>query len=229
MRKFEKILIIDDNEEISDLLTDFLEVEGFTVYSAKNTTKADQYLANKQIDCIILDIMMPGEDGFSFCKRVRHEKNIPILFLSALEQDMDKIRGLSLGADDYIVKTASPAEVVARIKAVERRTLHIPNERQDKIAFGALVIHVGAREILINGEELSLTTIEFNILHYLVENANLVLTYEQIIERVWGSELYDFHSVRVYVAKLRKKLQPFHNVPEIETIRSVGYKLRVAN
>lgn len=225
---FRNILIVDDHIEIIQLMTDFLEMESYKVYSAKNAEEAEMLLRRVTIDCIILDVMMPGVDGFTLCKRIRKESEVPILFLSAYQTDADKIRGLMLGADDYIVKTASPSEIVARVKAVERRiAIHSRKviDTQRILSINQLELNQDTRSVKVAHQEVELTTIEFDILHYFMENEGIVLTYEQIIDRIWKDDVTGFHNVRVHIAKLREKLAPFEVIPEIKTIRSVGYKL----
>ncbi|WP_428912122.1 response regulator transcription factor [Niallia sp. Krafla_26] len=225
---FRNILIVDDHIEIIQLMTDFLEMENYNVYSAKNAKEAESLLSQVKLDCVILDIMMPGIDGFALCKRIRKESEVPIIFLSAYQTDADKIRGLTLGADDYIVKTASPSEIVARVKALERRIgmyLRKAKESQRVLSVDQLELNQDSRSVKAANKEVELTTIEFDLLQYFMENEGNVLTYEQIIERIWNDEVTGFHSVRVHVANLREKLAPFSSVPEIKTVRSVGYQL----
>ncbi|WP_106766259.1 response regulator transcription factor [Paenibacillus faecalis] len=225
---FTNILIVDDHIEIIQLMTDFLEMENYKVYSAKNAEEAQSLLRQVKIDCIILDIMMPGIDGFALCKRIRKESEVPILFLSAYQSDADKIRGLTLGADDYIVKTASPSEIVARVKAVERRfAIHTRKAREARrvLSIDQLELNEDTRSVKVAQKEVDLTTIEFDLLHFFMENEGIVLTYEQIIERIWNDDVTSFHSVRVHVANLREKLAPFSSIPEIKTVRAVGYQL----
>ena len=226
---FRNILIVDDHIEIIQLMTDFLEMENYKVYSARNAEETETLLCQVTIDCIILDVMMPGSDGFTLCKRIRKESEVPILFLSAYQTDADKIRGLMLGADDYIVKTASPSEVVARVKAVERRiAIHSRKaiDTQRVLSINQLELNLDTRSVKVARQEVELTTIEFDILHYFMENEGIVLTYEQIIDRIWNDDVTGFHNVRVHIAKLREKLAPFNAIPEIKTIRSIGYQLQ---
>lgn len=225
---FRNILIVDDHIEIIQLMTDFLEMDGYRVYSAKNAEEAETLLRNVTIDCIILDVMMPGVDGFTLCKRIRKESEVPVLFLSAYQTDADKIRGLMLGADDYIVKTASPSEIVARVKAVERRIAIYSGkviDTQRILSINQLELNQDTRSVKVAHQEVELTTIEFDILHYFMNNEGIVLTYEQIIDRIWKDDVTGFHNVRVHIAKLREKLAPFEAIPEIKTVRSVGYQL----
>lgn len=225
---FRNILIVDDHIEIIQLMTDFLEMEKYKVYSANNAEEAESLLLQLTIDCIILDIMMPGIDGFTLCKRIRKESEVPILFLSAYQTDADKIRGLMLGADDYIVKTASPSEIVARVKAVERRiAIHSRKavDEQRVLSIDRLELNQDTRSVKVEHQDVDLTTIEFDLLLYFMENEGIVLTYEQIIDKIWNDDVTGFHSVRVHVAKLREKLASFDAIPEIKTIRSVGYQL----
>lgn len=225
---FRNILIVDDHLEIIQLMTDFLEVESYKVFSAENAIEAESLLHKVKIDCIILDIMMPGIDGFTLCRKIRKESDVPILILSAHQSDADKIRGLTLGADDYIVKSASPSEIVARVKAVERRIAVHPQRSKEALrilSIGQLELNKDTWSVKVGHQEVELTAIEFNLLHYFMENEGIVLTYEQIIGRIWNDDVTGYHSVRVHVANLREKLTSFSSIPEIRTIRSVGYQL----
>lgn len=175
--KFQHILLVDDQPEIIELMTDYLEASGYTIFTASNAADADQWIQEEKIDLILLDIMMPGEDGFSFCKRIREHYAMPILFLSAKESDADKIRGLTIGADDYIVKSASPAEIVARIKAMDRRLSSFDTEVNTTVSG----IHVDekAMEIKMEGQPLDLTFIEYKLFMYFYDHLEQVLTFDQ--------------------------------------------------
>ncbi|WP_020620540.1 response regulator transcription factor [Paenibacillus daejeonensis] len=224
--KLQQLLLVDDQPEIIELMTDYLEASGYTIFTASNATEASQWIAQERIDLILLDIMMPGEDGFSFCKRVRERHTMPILFLSAKESDADKIRGLTIGADDYIVKSASPAEIVARVKAIGRRMSSIDDIERSVIP--GVKVDERAMEIKMEGHLLDLTFIEYKLFMYFYEHLAQVLTYEQILNRVWGHDLYDYQNIRVYVARLREKLSPYSHIVQLHNIRSVGYKLSEA-
>jgi DNA-binding response OmpR family regulator len=228
-----RILLVDDEKEIMELLEDFLVVEGYEVYKASNAEQARKVLLQTDIDLLLLDIMMPGESGFSLCKSIRQESTIPILFLTALEKDTDIIRGLHIGADDYIVKSASPGEIVARIKALERRLVlssSLPNsERENIVRFKNLSINKQTRVVSISGQIVSLTAKEYELLSLLTDHPKQVFTYDQLLESIWGYEFGDAHTVRVYIAKLREKMMNVeHCNVQIVTVWGIGYKLEEA-
>ncbi|MEI4804537.1 response regulator transcription factor [Bacillus sp. FJAT-51639] len=227
------ILIVDDEEEIMEMLQDFLEVEGYRVFKATNGEDAKRIFDKIHINMILLDIMMNNESGFSICKKFRAESNVPIIFLSALQNDVDKIRGLNIGADDYIVKSATPGEIIARIKAIERRLNQSfekqNNKIENEICYKNIRLNIDRREIYINNEMILLTVKEFEILKLFLVNPNQVMTYEQILEKVWGYEQGDNHAVRVYIAKLREKLEKSTNQIKIYTVWGIGYKFGETN
>ncbi len=216
-----RILIVDDEKEIAGLLEDFLMVEGFHVSKAFNAKEARKHLEKEEIFLILLDIMMPDDSGFTLCKEIRRTSSIPILFLSALDDDISKIRGLSIGADDYIVKNASPGEIVARVKAVERR---IGPSLSSTLSYAGVSLHTDSRTFQVGNERVNLTGKEYELMHLFLEGPNQVYTYEQILERVWGYEGGDFHTVRVHVSKLREKVQEKTSRFQISTVWGVGYK-----
>ncbi|MCG0050204.1 MULTISPECIES: response regulator transcription factor [Priestia] len=223
-----RILIVDDEEDIAELLEDFLSIEGYEIYKATNGTSAKKILSEVDIDFILLDIMMPEESGFTLCKSLREIYSIPIIFLSALQDDTDKIRGLNIGADDYIVKDATPGEIVARIKAIERRLNNFDTQSKNKknniIRFKSLELNIMTRSLLIENEKITLTAKEFDLIKLFLTYPNQVFTYDQIIEKIWGYNQGDFHSVRVYIGKLREKIEEKTNDFKISTVWGVGYK-----
>jgi DNA-binding response OmpR family regulator len=216
------VLLVEDEPEIVGLLTDFLAVEGFGVVAAGDAASAIAALDARGVDCVVLDVMLPGGSGFDVCKRIRERSDVPLLFLSARGEDHDKLRGLALGADDYIVKSATPAEVVARVKAVLRRA---GNGRSTALRrFGALEIDLAAHEVGVDGRQVALTAREFELLALFAEHPRQVLTREQIFERVWGS-WGDRSAVSVYVRKLRDKLERDPGDPRLlVTVWGVGYR-----
>jgi DNA-binding response OmpR family regulator len=215
------VLLVEDEPEIVGLLTDFLAVEGFGVVAAGDAPAAIDALDHDGVDCVLLDVMLPGGSGFDVCRRIRERSDVPLLFLSARGEDDDKLRGLALGADDYIVKSATPAEVVARVKAVLRRSA---NGRSTTRRFGRLEVDARAHEVLVDGAPVALTAREFELLTLFVEHPRQVLTREQIFERVWGS-WGDRSAVSIYVRKLRDKLEVDPRRPELlVTIWGVGYR-----
>ncbi|SEN39345.1 response regulator transcription factor [Lihuaxuella thermophila] len=221
------ILIVDDELAIGELLRDFLEAENYQVFLAADSEECFRLLEQHRIDCILLDIMLPGQTGFDICKRIRQTNNVPILFLSALDQDLHIIRGLGIGGDDYITKNSSPGEIVARVKAVLRRSKqHMPAPVKDShLDFGSLKIDVLSHEVWLNNEKITFTAKEFELLRFLAEHANQVFTHEQLYESIWGDYLEDSHLVRVYISRIREKIEEDPSKPEwIQTVWGVGYK-----
>jgi DNA-binding response OmpR family regulator len=217
------VLVVDDDTSIVDLMRDFLENEEFTVYGAKDAGAAWDVLRQVPVDCILLDVMMPGESGFEFCRRLRQQSDVPVLFLSARGDDVDKIRGLGLGGDDYIVKTASPAEVVARVKAVLRRQ-GLAERAPAKLDYGRLVIDLRAREVTVDGQKVQLTPKEYDLLVLLAEHPRQVFTYEQLIHRFWDG-VGDKHTVTVHITRIRDKIEPNPQNPTyIVNVWGVGYR-----
>ncbi|HEY2657132.1 MAG TPA: response regulator transcription factor [Solirubrobacteraceae bacterium] len=215
------MLVVEDDPETAQMLADFLEAEGFRVRAAGDSATAEA-LATDGVDCVLLDVMLPGGSGFDLCRRVRERSDVPILFLSARGEDADKLRGLALGADDYIVKSATPAEVVARVKAVLRRGRAIQSSRA--LQFGPIEIDRGARLVRAHGRPVPLTAREFDLLMVFVENPHQVLAHDQLFERIWGS-WGDRSAVSVYVRKLREKLEQNPATPELlVTVWGIGYR-----
>lgn len=218
------VLVVDDDAAIVDLMRDFLEAEGFLVEGATSAREAQAALDRATIDCMLLDIMMPGESGFELCLRVRRTSDVPILFLSARGEDLDKIRGLGLGGDDYIVKSATPPEVVARVKAVLRRTGGKEIMQDAVLDYGRLALDARAREVRVNGAPVSLTPREFDILSLLAGHPRQVFTYEQLLDHFWGG-IGDRHTVTVHIGRMREKIEADPSAPTlIVTIWGVGYR-----
>lgn len=212
------VLIVDDDQRILQLLRDFLESEGFCVEVAHGADEARPLY--QRADCIILDIMITGPSGFDFCREIRMNSEIPVLFLSARSNDVDKIRGLALGGDDYIVKTATPGEIVARVKAVLRRS----GPRQNVVKFGALELNFSTREVCINGKEVSLSPKEYDLLQLFTEHPRQVFTYEHLISMFWDG-VGDKGTIRVHINRLREKIEVNPNKPMyIVNIWGVGYR-----
>ncbi|MFD1676182.1 response regulator transcription factor [Alicyclobacillus fodiniaquatilis] len=212
------VLVVDDDQRILQLMQDFLENDGFHVETAHGADEAR--CIYEKADCIILDIMMAGQSGFDFCREVRMNSEVPILFLSARSNDVDKIRGLTLGGDDYIVKSATPGEIVARVKAVLRRT----SPRQKVVRFGALELNFAAREVSINGRDISLSPKEYDLLQLFTEHPRQVFTYEHLIAKFWNG-VGDKGTIRVHVNRLREKIEADPNKPKyIVNIWGVGYR-----
>ncbi|HEX2281582.1 MAG TPA: response regulator transcription factor [Thermomicrobiales bacterium] len=218
------VLVVDDEVDIVNLMRDFLEAEGYRVLTAHDGPQALDALAGNGVDCVLLDIMMPGQSGFDVLRKIRETGDVPVLFLSARQEDSDKIRGLGLGADDYIVKSATPAEIVARIKAVLRRYQRGEPSPSPVLDFGRLVIDVRAHEVLVDGEPVQLTRREFELLQLLAENPRQVFTREDLYERFWG-DYGDRHSLTVHIGRLREKIEEDPSNPRyIVTVWGVGYR-----
>lgn len=225
MEMKQTILVVDDHVRIANLMRDFLEADGFRVETALNGREALAALQRGGIDGILLDVMMPDQDGFDLCRRIREQSDIPILFLSAREGDFDKIRGLGVGGDDYIVKAASPGEVVARVKAVLRRARpHAAAAAGDVLDFGRLVLDLRAREVRIEGVPVPFTAREFDLLTLLAQHPRQVFTREQLFERFWG-EVGDRHTITVHIGRIREKIEADADQPHyLITVWGVGYR-----
>lgn len=226
MKDIQTILVVDDDNSIVDLMRDFLEMEGFQVATANDAQQALKVIENQTIDAMILDIMMPGQNGFELCRQIRLENNVPILFLSARSDDVDKIRGLALGGDDYIVKTASPGEIVARVKAVLRRFNSQMAAKFKILDYGRLTLDLSTREVLVDGRPISLTPKEYDLLQLFAEHPKFVFSYEQLLEKFWEG-VGDKHTVRVHLSRLREKIEPNPNEPYfIVNVWGVGYRFK---
>lgn len=218
------ILVVDDEEDIRLLMRDFLEADGYAVVVVGDGQAALNALTTMHVDCVLLDVMMPGLSGFDVVRRIRELSDVPVLFLSARHEDANKIRGLGLGADDYIVKTATPAEVVARVKAVLRRTRRGEEVVAESLDYGRLSIDPAAREVTVNGEPVQLTAREFDLLLLLAEHPRQVFSRDQLFDRLWGA-YGDRHTVTVHIARLRDKLEENPSKPSlIVTVWGVGYR-----
>lgn len=207
MKKY--ILIVDDDENIRNLLSIYLENEGFNTIKAENAKEALEILAEKEIELILLDIMMPQIDGIDACMRIRKDKNMPIIMISAKSEDMDKIHGLTAGADDYITKPFNPLELIARVKAQLRRydKYNIGNNNSKVIIeIGDLTINTDTRQVWVDEKEVRLTPKEFDILELLARNKGIVLSIRKIYEEVWKEEFFKAdNTVTVHITNLRKK------------------------
>ena len=217
------ILLVEDDRQIAELMRDFLEAEGFRVRHAASGREASELLERGRADLVLLDVMLPDESGFEICRRLRRDSNVPVLFLSARDSDADKIRGLGLGGDDYIVKSATPAEVVARVKAVLRRASAVGGH--PRLRFGELEVDLAAHEVSCEGRQVEVTAREFELLRVLVEHPRQVFSRDQLFELVWGS-FGDRSAVAVYIGRLRHKIEPDPAKPRyIVTVWGAGYRL----
>lgn len=224
------ILVVDDEKEIRDLIEVYLRNEGFTVLQACNGPEALSLFKERQVDLIVLDIMMPGLDGVQTCLQIRRTSQVPLIMLSAKTQDADKIYGLTAGADDYLAKPFNPLELVARIKSQLRRYLHFATTaapRQGEIEVGDLVINTATHTVTAGGTEVNLTPTEFAILELLARNRGLVLSVERIYEEVWKDPFFDSaNTVMVHIRKIREKLKEHPRQPRyIKTVWGVGYRI----
>ena len=227
-----KILIIEDEEAIADLEKDYLELSGFEVEIENRGDTGLVRAMKEDFDLIILDLMLPEVDGFDICRQVREEKNTPIIMVSAKKDDIDKIRGLGLGADDYMTKPFSPSELVARVKAHLSRYERLINSSQpenDIIEIRGIKIDKTARRVFVNGEEKIFTTKEFDLLTFLAEHPNHVYTKEELFKEIWDMDsIGDIATVTVHIKKIREKIELDTSKPQyIETIWGVGYRFKL--
>lgn len=226
-----RVLIIEDEESIADLEKDYLELSGFEVTVENRGDTGLKAALEEDFDIIILDLMLPGTDGFEVCRRVREQKNVPILMVSAKKDDIDKIRGLGLGADDYMTKPFSPSELVARVKAhlaQYERLVGAGRPENDIIEIRGLKIDKTARRVWVDGQEKQFTTKEFDLLTFLAENPNHVFTKEELFRKVWNMDsVGDIATVTVHIKKIREKIEYDTSNPQyIETIWGVGYRFK---
>jgi DNA-binding response OmpR family regulator len=217
------ILVVEDDDQIAELMRDFLEAEGFRVRHAATGRESSEQLERARPDLVLLDVVLPDESGFEICRRLRAQSAVPVLFLSARDSDADKIRGLGLGGDDYIVKSATPAEVVARVKAVLRRASVVGGLQT--VRFGELEVDLAAHQVRSAGRQVELTPREFALLRVLVEHPRQVFSRDQLLDLVWGS-FGDRSVVAVYIARLRQKIEPDPSRPcYVVTVWGAGYRL----
>ena len=227
-----RILIIEDEDSIADLEKDYLELSDFEVTIENDGMKGLDTAINEDWDLLILDLMLPGIDGFEICKRIRESRNMPIIIVSAKKDDIDKIRGLGLGADDYMTKPFSPSELVARVKAHLSRYERLVNSGaavNDIIEIRGLKIDKTARRVWVNGEEKQFTTKEFDLLTFLASNPDRVFTKDELFRNIWDMDsIGDIATVTVHIKKIREKVEADSSNPQyIETIWGVGYRFRV--
>lgn len=227
----ERILIVDDEKEIADLVEIYLSGEGYIVEKFYNGADALDCIAREKLDMAILDVMLPDADGFSICRRIRECHNYPVIMLTAKVEDIDKINGLAIGADDYVTKPFNPLELMARVKAQLRRYTRYnrePSAEKSNIYDSrGLVVNNDTHECLLFGEKISLTPTEFKILWLLCENGGKVVSSEELFEKVWGEKYLDCNNtVMVHIRRLREKLhEPARRPRFIKTVWGVGYKI----
>ena len=213
-----RVLIVEDEEAIADLEKDYLELTGFTVEIENNGTAGLKRALSEEFDMFILDLMLPGTDGFEICKKIREEKNTPILMVSAKKDDIDKIRGLGLGADDYITKPFSTRELIARIKRVANK-----NSKKNIITVSGVTLDLDKSAVFENGKQLELTALEYKLLSLLMQNVGKVVTRELIFEKIWdvSGNFVNDNTLTVYIKRIRKKL----DADIIKTVKGMGYQV----
>lgn len=226
-----KILIIEDDLNIAEMERDYLELNGFESEIAQDGIEGLKMALQGLYDVVIVDLMLPGKDGFEIIKEIRKKFEIPVIVVSARTEDIDKIRGLNFGADDYLTKPFSPAELMARIKSHIGRYERLKgrNVSSDIISHGGLEINTASHRVSVNGKEVQLTSKEYGILLFLASNPNIVFTKEHIFDRIWGDEFCgDMATVAVHIQKIRKKIEKDPSNPEfIETLWGTGYRFKL--
>ena len=224
-----KILIVDDDENICELLNLYLKKDGFDTSIAYNGRQAVELAENYNPDLILLDIMLPELDGWQVCREIRKKSEVPIIMLTAKGETFDKILGLELGADDYVTKPFDTKEVVARIKAVLRRsTENEKAEKQEEVRYDKLIINLTNYELVVDGKSVDTPPKELELIYHLASNPNRVYTRDQLLDEVWGFDYYgDSRTVDVHVKRLREKLEDVSDKWSLKTVWGVGYKFEV--
>lgn len=218
-----RILVVDDELNIRRVVREYAEFEGYEVEEAENGMAAVELVKNNDYDLIVMDVMMPKLDGFSTCKEIKKHKTIPVIMLSARGEEYDKLFGFELGIDDYVVKPFSPKELMARIKAVIKRSGSPESSVPEKLSFEGLEIDLAGREVYVDGRKASMTPKEYDLLFYLVKNKNLAMTRDKLLEEVWGYDFFgDDRTVDTHIKMLRNSLGPYRKF--IVTLRGMGYK-----
>lgn len=222
-----RVLVIDDDVNICELIRLYMEKEGFEVSAVYNGNKALEAFRSVTPSIVILDIMLPGADGWQVCREIRKISNIPVIMLSAKGETFDKVLGLELGADDYLVKPFEPKELVARLKAVLRRYEHKDSDVQE-IVYPNLIINKTNYTLKVNGKDMGFPPKELELIYFLASNPNKVFTREQLLEQVWGFDFYgDSRTVDVHIKRLREKLDSEGQNWQLKTVWGVGYKFEV--
>lgn len=228
----ESILIIEDDISIAEIERDYLEIKGFNVEIENDGIKGMNKAMEGKYSLIILDVMLPNMDGFNICRKLREELDIPIIMVTAKKEDIDKIRGLGLGADDYVVKPFSPSELVARVEAniaAYRRIKGRSNDVKSEITIGTLKINQKSHRVFVKNKEIFLKNREYELLLFLVTNADMVFSKEALYEKIWGYDAFgDIATVAVHINRLREKIEEDSANPRyIETVWGAGYRFRV--
>lgn len=232
MRLAANILIVDDEQAIADLVEVYLKNENYTVFKFYNGRDALSCIENERLDLAILDVMLPDVDGFSICQQIREKHHFPVIMLTAKEEEIDKITGLTLGADDYVTKPFRPLELIARVKAQLRRFTRYnsiePNKEEHQITFSGVLMDMDTHECTLNEKKLSLTPTEFSILWVLGSNRGKVVSSEDLFQEVWGEKYFtnSSNTVMVHIRHLREKMHDSAEHPKyIKTVWGVGYKI----
>jgi len=227
----QRILIIEDDNDIAALEKDYLEINNFEVVIEKNGLKGMELAVKEQFSLILLDLMLPGKDGMTICRNIREKVDIPILMVTARIEEIDKIRGLGLGADDYIIKPFAPAELVARVKSHISRYKRLTSKsntltQSDELDFGDLRINMSTCQVFVDDIEITLARKEIELLFYLACNKDILFSKEQLYEKLWGENMYgDLKTVTVHIKRLREKIEKNPCEPvHIQTIWGMGYK-----
>ncbi len=224
-----KILIIEDDRSIAELERDYLIAAGFECDLEFDGISGLKAALEGDYDLVIIDVMLPYRDGFSVCAELRKVKDVPVIFLSAKSEDVDKIRGLGLGADDYIAKPFSPSEMVARVKAHTARYKTLKSEgatKSEVLTLKCLTVDKASRRVFVEGNEIALTVKEYDLLLFLIENPNIVFSKDRLFDRIWGMDaLGDASTVTVHVQRVRDKLEKYTDEKFIETVWGAGYRL----
>lgn len=230
-----KVLIVEDDESIAELEKDYLEINGIETEIASTGVRGLDMALKKEYDLILLDVMLPGKDGFEVCQEIRKVKEVPILLVTAKKDDVYKIKGLGIGADDYIVKPFSPSELVARVNAHIARYERLTSkgngsaEQRNVIAIGRLKILCDARRVYVSDNEVKLANKEFELLVFLAQNPNIVFSKEKLLNRIWGEESFgDTSTVTVHINRIREKIEIDSGNPQyIETVWGAGYRFNM--
>lgn len=225
---FAKVLVVDDDSHICELLRLYLEKNGFSVITCADGKEAVALERKEKPDIMLLDIMLPGYDGWQVCREVRKSSNLPIIMISAKGETFDKILGLELGADDYVSKPFDAKEVVARVKAVLRRTQVEDKEQSEEVRYDKLLINITNYELIVDGKSIDTPPKELELIYHLASNPNRVFTRDQLLDEVWGFDYYgDSRTVDVHVKRLREKIDGVSPQWELKTVWGVGYKFEV--
>lgn len=226
-----KILIVDDEENICELVRLYIEKKGFDAIIANDGQEAVAKFNKEKPDLILLDIMLPIKDGWQVCREIRAQSKVPIIMLTAKGETFDKVLGLELGADDYVVKPFEPKELIARIRAVLRRSADSVDEKadEDELSFDGLKINQSTYEVYIDDKKVEMPPKEFELLYFLAKNTNKVFTRDQLLDEIWGYEFFgDSRTVDVHIKRIREKLEGENRTWALKTVWGVGYKFEVS-